>query len=503
MTEAAKPSRLGLATMLGVVSQVLALAIGLWSTPKLLHGLGEAAYGALAIVVSFTAYFFYLELGLGGAYIRELSGALAKNDTIRAQRLFETAHAIYLRIGVLSATLMLVLGVPYLLRATTDEALSYQVLICVGVTAALLFVSMALSASRGVIFAMQRADLFNRTSLFIQPVLPLLQVVAVWSGLGILGVLGVQLAGNLAVDLILRRYTLRMMPSIVHRAQLHSEVWKELKGFSLYRFASQIAQQGQWTGDRLLLGFLLSTDRISSYAIAASVAQRLRIFSIALSAPFFAAASERFAKDGAEGLSEICSLFWRRSAVFLALASAGAAFLASSFLLAWVGPSYAHEGTPILRLMVLSTSLLAMSGLIGLSTDAAGAPRAAAVAAVLGVCVSLVLGASLVLWMGPLGASVGFLVGAGVQLGSTSYSLGLLIGGRRMIRLLLRCLFSPALIGLLSYTVMLCLPRGEGLASALPASVIGSFVGVIAAGLSGVIQKDDLPARLRRLWLFR
>ena len=152
--------------------------------------------------------------------------------------------------------------------------------------------------------------------------------------------------------------------------------------------------------------------------------------------------------------------------------------------------------------MVLSTSLLSMSGLVGLSTDAAGAPRAAAVASVLGVCVSLALGAPLVLWMGPLGAAVGFLVGAGVQLASTSYSLGLLIGGRLMVQLLLRCLFSPALIGVLAYGVMLVLPRGEGLLSAFYISMLGAFAGVIAAGVSGVIQKEDLPARLRRFWSF-
>ena len=503
MSAAEKPSRLGLATMLGLLSQVLALAMGLWSTPKLLHGLGEAAYGALAIVASFTAYFFYLELGLGGAYIRELSAALAKHDAARTQRLFETAHAIYLRIGALSALLMLALGVPYLARATTDEALLYQVLGCIAVTALLLFVSMALSASRGVIFAMQRADLFNRTSLLVQPLIPLLQVAAVWGGLGILGVLGVQLAGNLFVDLFLLRYTRRLMPSIVQRARLHPEVWQELKSFSLYRFASQMAQQGQWTGDRLLLGFLLSTDRISSYAIAASMAQRLRIFSVALSAPFFAAASERFATGGAEGLAEISGLFWRRSAVFLALASAGAAFLAAPFLLAWVGPLYAQEGALVLQLMVLSTSLLSMSGLIGLSTDAAGAPRATAVAAVLGVCVSLGLGAPLVLWLGPWGAAVGFLGGAGVQLASTSYSLGLLLGGRRVLSLLLRGLLAPSLVGLFAYAVMLVLPRGEGLAAAFLVSVLGAFAGAFAAGVSGVIQREDLPKRLQRFWVFR
>jgi O-antigen/teichoic acid export membrane protein len=502
MSEAAKPAGLGFTTLLGVLSQFIALLVGFWSTPQLLHGLGEAAYGALAIVVSFTTYFFYLELGLGGAYIRELSGALAKNDLERAQKLFETAHSIYLRIGAISASLMLVLGIPYLYRATTDESLLYQVLGCIAATALMLFVSMALSASRGIVFAMQRADLFYRASVFFQPVVLLLQVIAVWAGFGILGVLGIQLVGNFSLELILRNHSLRLMPSIIHRAQLHPEIWRELKNFSLYRFASQMAQQGQWTGDRVLLGFLLSTDKISSYAISGSVAQRLRIFALTLNGPFFAAASERFAANGAEGLSEICGTFLRRSAVFLALSSAGATFLASPFLLAWVGPSYAKEGSPILQVMVLSTSLLAVSGLIGLSTDAAGVPRASAVGSVLGVSVSLMLSVFLVLLFGPLGAAIGFAVGALVQFSFLLVSFGFVIGSQRVLLLFRRSVLSPFFIGLFAYAAMRIFPPRKELLASLGISVFGAIMGGTVAGLSGVLKREDLPNKLRRFWIF-
>src|SRR5437870_2684495 len=100
-------ARLGLVAALGISSQLLTLAAGLWSTPRLLHGLGDSAYGVLGIVVSFSTYFVYLELGLGAAYVRELSAALARRDLDRAQRLVETAHAIYLLVGAIGAVGML------------------------------------------------------------------------------------------------------------------------------------------------------------------------------------------------------------------------------------------------------------------------------------------------------------------------------------------------------------------------------------------------------------
>jgi membrane protein DedA with SNARE-associated domain len=88
-------------------------------------------------------------------------------------------------------------------------------------------------------------------------------------------------------------------------------------------------------------------------------------------------------------------------------------------------------------------------------------------------------------------------------LASTSYSLGLLLGGRRVLSLLLRGLLAPSLVGLFAYAVMLVLPRGEGLAAAFLVSVLGAFAGAFAAGVCGVIQREDLPKRLQRFWVFR
>jgi O-antigen/teichoic acid export membrane protein len=503
MTKADTEARVGRAAWFGVIGQLAALIAGLWSTPELLLGLGAAAYGALAIVVSFTTYFFYLELGLGGAYIRELSAAFGTQNHERAQQLFETAHYLYLRVGLISALLMVVLGLPYLYQATQDATLLYQTWACIIATAAMLFVSMALSASRGVLFAMQRADYFSKISLWFQPTIPVAQVLLVWAGFGILGVLGVQLAGNLLSDLIYRRFTLTLQPDIIRRAKFHPEIWSDLRGFSLYRFASQVAQQGQWTGDRVLLGAMLSTERVSVYAVSASIAQRLRIFAIALNGPFFAAASERFAQDGPDGLAQMCASFWRRCAIFLAIASAGASFLSLPFLEAWVGQPYAQEGNPILQVMVISTSLLAIAGLIGAATDAAGHPRSAAVASVCGVIASLIAGGLLVLWMGPFGAALGFALGACVQLLMLSISLGLIIGARRLTRMSLEGLLAPALVGVASFVVMKWIPASSGFWGALPASIAGAIVGFLLAGISGVIRQEDLPARLQRFWTKR
>src|SRR5690242_16767138 len=110
----ARPSRLALASIVGVLSQIISLGLALWVTPQLVHGLGDAAYSLLGIIGSFTSYFAYLELGIGAAYIRLLSMSLTLGQTERAQRLVATAHSIYTRIALIGFGGMLGLGIPYL-----------------------------------------------------------------------------------------------------------------------------------------------------------------------------------------------------------------------------------------------------------------------------------------------------------------------------------------------------------------------------------------------------
>src|SRR5258708_38572133 len=107
---------------------------------------------------------------------------------------------------------------------------------------------------------------------------------------------------------------------------------------------TQLAQQGQTSADRLLLGFLVATERIAPYAIAASLAQRARLLCLAVVGPFFPAAAQGYAEEGTFGLARITTSFSRRVALLLAAGTATGVFVARALLTRWVGETYAREG---------------------------------------------------------------------------------------------------------------------------------------------------------------
>jgi O-antigen/teichoic acid export membrane protein len=474
-------SPITLASFIGMATQAVSLVLGLWSTPRIVHGLGDSAYGALAVISTFAAYFAYLELGIGGAYLRDLAIALSRRDLDRAQALYETAHAIYVRIGFAGAGGILLVGLPYLSNTMSDPSLLPRVQLALLVLSVNFLMSMCLSASRAVVLSAQRPDLYNFASLLVQPAIPIAQVIAISRGYGIVLLLVIQGVGSLGVDAAMYWLTKRLVPTLVLRRRFNPRIWAELRSFSVYKFLSQLGMQGQVSGDRLLLATLVPMSSIAPYAVAASIAQRIRIVAAAISGPFYTAASDQYGRHGIDGLFTITRKFCRPICVLLAVGTAAAIFLSRLFLSAWIGEQYAVQGTSVLRLIVVSTSLLVVANLLGWSADASGAPRVNAWAAMIGLGISVLVGAVLVMRMGPVGAAWGFLAGAAIQLLVVGYGLASIFGRRKMLELTSLLALRPIVVSGSAYGAMIWVPRGASFVSAIPAAICGVVIGVIVA----------------------
>lgn len=490
-TKQRRGSGLGATSALSLVTQLIALGLALWATPALVRGLGDAAYAVVALMQVFASYFVWLELGLGTAYQRALAVALANRDFHKAQQLVETAHALFLRIALVGGLLLLAVGLAYFsqvdgTRAFLPHVVAGTITLVIGFSS-----SMALSAPRAIVFALQRTDLYFRLTILLSP-LPILQVLAVRFGGGVLAVIALQVASNLAVDLALLWYGKQMWPEVVFRSQLHGPVWAELKGYSLRKFVGQLAVQGQQSADRLVLGGMLSAGAIAPYAVAASIATRLRVLGNALIIPFFPAATERFARDGLPGLTDITDVFGRRIATLVAIASAGAIFLARPFLLAWMGARFADEGSPAIAQLVLAAAGVTVAGIYSHALDAGGRPGAGSMGSVLGLVVAVGAAVPFVLRLGAPGAATGFLLGALTNLVWNVGSVGKLVGFGELGRLGSRGLLVPVLLGVGTWALMPMLHtelRSFSAITALEATgpALSLMVAAAAGGAAGAL----------------
>lgn len=489
--------RAALASLLLLIGQLATLVVTLWATPRILVGLGDARYGVLALISSFVAYFAYLELGIGVAYMREIGVAFEQKDLPRMQVLFETAQAIYLGTGLVGATLMLVVGLPYLHHAVSSPELTGGAYGGLLITAGIFAGTMTLSSTRGLVMAGQRLDVYAWLALVTQPLIPLGQILAIVLGGGIVGVLAVQAVAALGVDLILLFFARKLVPELRVRARFHAEVWRELRNFSLYKFVGSLTQQVQLTADRVIVGSLLPIEAVTMYALPGSIALRVRVLATAVLGPFFPTAVASFARGGEAGLAATGVSFGRRLSVLLALAIAGAGYLAQPFLRVWVGESYAEQGAAILQVLMFSVSFTVLSELLGQLTDAAGLPRPATVAGVIGALVAVGASIAVAGRFGVLGVAYAFLLGATVQLALALNNARLVVRGG-WVSLCAYVVGRPALVGVVAWATMRVLPASGSFTASLAIGAAGGLVGIACAFAVGALDRSDVPGWLAR-----
>src|SRR5438552_3037207 len=111
-------------------SQFLLLAVGLFTSPYIVHTLGLNLYGILVLIGITTNYFAVVELGLGQATIKFLADSSSRDDWSEFARVFWTSSLSYLVLGFIGAagmiasspTLTSLLKIPENERAVTSQA---------------------------------------------------------------------------------------------------------------------------------------------------------------------------------------------------------------------------------------------------------------------------------------------------------------------------------------------------------------------------------------------
>jgi O-antigen/teichoic acid export membrane protein len=196
-----------------LLAAAVTIVLGLFTTPLLVHWLGDARFGACRVLLEYSGYLAVLELGLGGALSALLVRAVNGGDStavrrvlVAGVRLYAIVVAVMLAVGALATPLLRFLGVPPELSG--DLQLGW--LLCLlGMTL------LPLSPFRTLLEAEQRGY-WNNLLLLTQLVLTtLLSVLLAWVGWGIAGQMLAPLLAQLPVLLLLTGMALSCYPGLL------------------------------------------------------------------------------------------------------------------------------------------------------------------------------------------------------------------------------------------------------------------------------------------------
>lgn len=343
---------LAAASTLGVANQVVAVGIGLFLTPFIVHHLGDHLYGMWSLVAVFVGYYGLLDLGLSTAISRYMSANMASNDLQACNRVFNTAFRLFLLLGT---AVLVVSGVfaalaSILFKAPADIAIFRKAVIILGVSLALGF---PLRVFVGALNSHLRYDLTSMLDLLTLSLRTALTIAVLLLGHKVVGLALATLLASLPLPFFYVHLVFRELPFL----RLESKYWsgasaRSLLSYSAFSFITQISDILRFQIDAIVVTLFLSLSAVTHYRIAGAIAQYFLGFMLAFMGAFRTVFSRQ---EGAGDFQAIRITFLFATKISISVSSFigfGLFVWGKPFIERWMGPSYADAYPCLVALVV-------------------------------------------------------------------------------------------------------------------------------------------------------
>ena len=332
---------------------VLPVVITFFISPFVVHTLGDEMYGIWSLIVSFTGHYSMLTLGIQGAATRYVAFAAGKQDQQAMDRTISSSAAMLLPAALLTTLVGLILAVflgDWFNIPDTELGKAQIACILVALTAAMNFGTAVFAC---ILTAFQRFDTLNlvRTGGFV--VRSALTVVLLMGGFKIVGLAWLGLIVMVVSAIIfwvlakVQAPGWKIRPSLVDRATVGT-----LFGYGLKSFVGVAGMMLKYQIDLLLIGAFLRPEDIAMYSLGSTLLTYVIQFLHSVVHVFEPAATQRYAKDGLEGIR---GFFFSGSSFFYALGGilvGGAMVFSNDFFALWISPEHTQAGDVLKVLMV-------------------------------------------------------------------------------------------------------------------------------------------------------
>jgi O-antigen/teichoic acid export membrane protein len=327
-----------------ILSNYLGAGVGFvvtfFLTPFLIHRLGNIAFGIWILVNSFRQYFQLLEFGTNPAIIKLVAEYAAKGIKNKINEIASSSFIIFLLFGLLSINLSLALafyGLGYFQIPSSYQATTRLLIIILGITISFLLVKRGLNA---ILAGYHRFDLINLISVIGELTQAVMTVILVMQGFGLISLALLMLGTNL-LEITLLFYCLKKSYSVTIAFSFISEkMVREIFGFSIYTFITDIANRVAWNIDVLIIGYFLPVSYITVYTVGVRLARIPEKLLNPLVNTFFPLASAWDAQQEKQLLQRLM-LEGTKVSLLLLLPTASLIFVTGNSLISlWVGKEY-------------------------------------------------------------------------------------------------------------------------------------------------------------------
>jgi O-antigen/teichoic acid export membrane protein len=391
-------------------------------TPILVRQLGPSLYGIFALTTVLISMLSALDFGVGTSLVKFLSEHIAKRETAVVDRLIGSSLVFYGAVGAAGAVtswVVALVGPEHIFNIPPADVDVAKLAFAVAGFSFLF--SMVGKVFRSVPLAVQRYEFPLAINVALNTASAVATIVLVYSGFGLGAVVTVVAAVEAARATASAVVARRLLSRSVMTPSFDRATFARLARFSGYLFLASVGAIVLFEFDRLLIGALAGVKTVSYYVVPGAVAAQIYIAVTSLASITIAASSDLVARGDVERLHQLYVRSTRAVVPFILSLSIPVFILADQGLRYWISADFADHSTDVLRLLVLTYAILALTIVPWNIVVGVGRPRLPATFNALLAVLNVALVIVLVPLFGIVGAASAYLVSSVPALGLIWY----------------------------------------------------------------------------------
>jgi O-antigen/teichoic acid export membrane protein len=467
--------RLFVNTVINGASMVLAIVVGFFLTPFLVHHLGVSAYGLWGLLGAFSVSAGYLslaDLGLQQTAVKLIAEHEGREEWDEIGRVAKASIYLFLAIGA-TAGLAMLLFTLFALEATFNfpARLSHDVHVSFLLFSAQIPLELLTLPFAGVLEGRQRYGVLRSTEIVRTCVWVGIAVVALLHGGGLVALA----AGNLVAAVIGLVLTViaarRSLPArTLGRARPTRQTFRRIFSFSVNLFVARVTGVLYRQMDRVIIAVALTSFALGQYEIASKLELLAALTLAFLASAVMPAASKLSATEAGRGRLTTMFLEGTKYTLVIAIPITVALMVwADALIRTWVGrgfePSIGYARLFLVWVLFTATNTVGLTMIVGM-----GYVRQVMLYGLVSTVCNLAVSIALVPVIGVSGVILGTIVGYGIvwypymRIFLGAFDLEWSVFWRRTI--------APVLIVCLPWTVVLLLVH----AVVTPERLLGTMV---------------------------
>lgn len=317
---------------------VSAMVVMFFLSPYVVGKLNAVDYGIWSLLTVLVGYMGIFDIGVRSSVGRHVALYLGKDDrqgvdeTIRAGfAIFTITGGIILLVGILLGWLF-----PLFFKGISPENHS-TVRLLLPFLAINIWLAAVATIYSSVLTSHDRFDIARGIDMVVLIIRTLSTIYALHIGWGLWGLAGAVILGNFSALVLNRLFSgfifrgLRSFPFMFSRNRV-----KELFGYGVYAFISNVAVKIIGQSDLVIVGILLSVAAVREYSVGAMLVYYSAPFLGMITGTFFPAVQRTVARGD---MNEVRPLLYRQLSIsfcFGLVAYIGLAFYAQTFIKLWM-----------------------------------------------------------------------------------------------------------------------------------------------------------------------